>query len=164
MLSKFLNSDLLVVLATPPLTSGVRTLRRVELATSQLGHATVHITNLVSIRTRDVNELSRLEISPKHWQESRAAIARWLTLRPTVLLAYGCSLPVGPTRMAYKMQLAWLGQALHTAEIDEVITVGGRPLHPSRWHRYTSRVHPTLDFEAALRNSYVRSKAAEHFT
>lgn len=159
-----MKGSLLVVLATPPLTSGARTLRRVELATNQLGYSIARIANLVSIETQDVNELSRLEISPRSWLVSRATIEEHLASRPAVLLAYGCSLPVGPARLAYKAQLAWLAGALRAAGVDEVITVGGRPRHPSRWQRHTSRALPALDFESALRDSYVRSSPSAHLT
>jgi hypothetical protein len=153
---------LLAVLATPPLTSGTRTIRRVELATSQLGHSTARIGNLVSIATRDVTDLSRLVIPPRSWIASRAMLEEALESRPTVLLAYGCSMPSGPVRVAYRTQLLWLGQALLAAGVEEVITVGGRPRHPSRWQRHTARAFPALDFESALRRSYVRSSASIH--
>lgn len=158
----WLKGELLVVLATPPLTSGVRTLRRVELATSQLGYSTSRLANFVTIETRDVNDLSRVEIPTQSWMRSRAIIAEHLAVQPAVLLAYGCSLPLGPARAAYKAQLAWLGGALRAAGVNEVITVGGRPFHPSRWQRYTSRVLPALDFESALSNSYIRSSPSLH--
>ena len=159
-----LMRELLVVLATPPLTSGDRTLQRVRLATTQLGYSTTRIANVVSIETQDVNDLSRVDIPTRSWMKSRATIAEHLAVEPAVLLAFGCSLPSGPARTAYKAQLAWLGAALRDAGVTEVITVGDRPFHPSRWQRYTSRAHPGVDFEAALRKSYIRSSPALHLT
>lgn len=161
-MQKASSRPLVVVLATPPLTSGERTLKRVELAAQQLGHVHPIVINLVNWPTQDITDLSRMIIPMSSWLQSRIDIEASLASKPEVLLAFGTTLPTGAMREPYQTQLSWLLTALETAKITEVITLGGRPSHPSRWQRHTSRAHPDLDFADALSRSYVRSDPAVH--
>lgn len=143
------EGNLLVVLSNPPTTSGVRTLRRVELARQTLGFESVSIANLFSIATYRTSGISIEGIDSHGWLDARPPLQTGVTNSEAVILAYGCQEPTGAARLHFREQLAWLESTIQERGIPTWM-VAGRPRHPSRWHRHTFAVFPNLEFEEAL--------------
>lgn len=108
--------------------------------------------NLFPIATNSVLEIAELGAFQKSWLPSREEIRLKLQRSVAVVLAYGVSEPTGRARDHHRDQVATLRQEIAAVNID-IWTVGGRPRHPSRWQRHTSRECPGMDFENALRHS-----------
>lgn len=138
-----------VILASPPMTTGLITLQRVERAAEVLGHSDVAIANLIGVRTRDVNEIAIIGTHAASWLTSRSAILNVVKSTATVLLAFGVTEPSGVARMHYREQLSWLAGVLE-GERNTLVAFRGRPHHPSRWHRYWDGHLKTTDFESYL--------------
>lgn len=140
---------LLAVLATPPLTSGARTLSRVSLAASILGCDEYVAVNLFPVATQSVLDLRTLGAVSAPWEAAREPIHSALMESDLVLLAYGVTKPSGPAGKHFMDQVGWIN-----AQADELgrprYDLAGRPAHPSRWQRYTNRLHPSLDFQSAV--------------
>lgn len=144
---------LLFVLATPPETSGSRTTARVELAREVMNFPRAQAVNLFPIATRSVVDISRLGREREPWDSNRGALKSALDDASAVVLAYGVTEPSGPAKLHHRLQVEWLHEQIIRLEIPSW-TVGGRPRHPSRWQRYTSKVHPSLAFRDALQLSF----------
>jgi hypothetical protein len=141
---------LLAVLANPPLTtSGQRTRDRVALAAQIIGCEEVVVGNLFSLPSKDVTAIGRLGARSDLWCNARADLVDQLSRADDVLLGWGCTEPAGRARSHHRSQIEWLLTAVDVKPI-KIWTVGGLPRHPSRWQRYTSKVHPALPFSAAL--------------
>lgn len=130
---------LVAVLHSPPLGSGIRTLRRVDIAREALGCAKVSVANLYAFPLSNANRLASEGMS-EGWEQARDDIRRALMVTDTsdVLLAYGIQSPSGTQRDLHRAQLAWLEGELSRYDL-RVWTFGGSPYHPSRWHRLTHR-------------------------
>lgn len=143
------SSACVFVLASPPLTDGTRTLRRVDRARELLGFERSIVVNLFPIATRDVLDISASGKTEESWLAARSQIADALQDAGGVVLAYGVSTPLGAARDHHRIQVDWL-----LARIAEQHTktwmVGGRPLHPSRWQRFTYATFPGESFNDAL--------------
>lgn len=150
---------LLAILANPPLTPGWRTLRRVELAREVLGYASVDVANLFAAPSQSTSAIAELGATAGSWLAARPQVQTGVMVADGVLLAYGVSSPVGPARQHYRQQVEWLDEQLASREVP-VWTVGGIPRHPSRWQRWTSRMHPSLDFRSALALSLASREVA----
>lgn len=137
------------ILATPPMTSGDRTLARLELAKRILCADGVVTANLLNIPTRDTNQVSSLGKNPASWNQSRAKIEECVFSSQAILLGFGVTRPSGEAGVHFQSQVAWLRELLveHGAV---VYLVGGRPRHPSRWQRWTARAQPGVPFDEAL--------------
>ena len=106
------------------------------------------VENLFGVRTRDVLDVPLAGAEHSPWIASRAALSAAMVQAEAVLLAWG-SEPTGPARAHHRAQASWLMDEIRTHQL-RAWTVGGRPRHPSRWQRYTSRSYPDLDFRSAL--------------
>lgn len=80
---------LLAILATPPETSGERTLKRLELARQILGFDFVRVVNVLDVPTFRTNGISIVGKEVLPWVESRAAISAGLAGCDGVVLGYG---------------------------------------------------------------------------
>lgn len=142
--------QLLAILANPPLrSSGDRTMRRVAAAAEILDCSTVIIGNMFSIPTVDVLGISMAGCQEEAWLESRRCIADRLETCHVALLAWGLTEPRGRALTYHRNQVAWVTALVRDSGLP-AWSVGGAPRHPSRWQRYTSRVHPDLPFDDAL--------------
>jgi hypothetical protein len=119
---------------------------RVEIARRTLQCNTASVVNLFPSRLDDVNALRD---NAEVWTLGRTQIERELhrTDSSDVLLGYGVGEPVGEARQSFRSQLDWLARALHTSPA-RVWAYGGRPTHPSRWHRVAHRHAPGIGVEA----------------
>lgn len=142
-------TTLLVVGCNPPTTSGVRTRARAELAREILRFDLVRLDNMFSEATYRTGGLAAFPGDDQPWLASRQALEESLDTSDGVLLAYGVSLPAGDARQAFRQQIEWLETEI-SKHAHPVWWVGAAPRHPSRWQRYTYRVHPELLFSEAL--------------
>lgn len=150
------SKHLLAILATPPLaTSGLRTKRRIEMATSLLGCGGHEIANLLDVATNNVVEVNAIGLNPDAWKFSRPALAGGIARADVALLAWGHSSPNGLARTHHRAQVEWVLHELRERSIP-LWAVGPTPRHPSRWQRYTSREFPNLPFSAALGSALAR--------
>lgn len=143
---------LVSVLANPPLTSGVRTMSRVELAGRLLGFGQVRVVNLFALPSRETGEIATLGRSETGWLEARRDLRAGLAGADGVLLAYGASAPTGAARGHFMAQLDWLESQEALRNLPKW-WVGDGPRHPSRWQRWTSRAFPDAEFNDALAKS-----------
>lgn len=140
---------LLAICASPPTTSGIRTLNRLEMARKILRYEKLLIANMFPLPTRSSGELVTLGTQSEPWDLSRKSIESCLDQADGVLLAYGTSAPTGQARVHWKGQVSWLIGRLEGLKCP-VWTVSDEPRHPSRWQRHTFREHPGMPFESAL--------------
>ena len=137
------------VLASPPLTSGARTLGRVKTLARTLDLTSWSVTNLFSLATRSVRDISVLGIDSSAWLAARSDLESEVRRSTDLVLAFGVTRPSGRARSHFLDQLEWLA-----TQIEEVQptcwSISDSPRHPSRWQRYTHRAYPDLAFEDAL--------------
>jgi hypothetical protein len=146
---------LLAILATPPETSGERTLKRLELARQILGFDAVRVVNVLDVPTFRTNGMSTAGKEALPWLESRAAISAGLAECDGVVLGYGVSEPTGAARLHYRTQIDWLWAELRASE-SFIWSVELPPRHPSRWHRLTYRLAPDISFADSLGSVLLR--------
>lgn len=151
---------LVAILASPPLTSGLRSRSRVDLAARLLGFDTAAIANLIAEPTSDVGDLARVGATAAPWRDSRRLVRGTLLDASAVILGWGTTEPLGAARLHHRDQVSWLLSEIAGRRL-ETWTVGGTPRHPSRWQRYTWRTHPELPFENALKASLTRGDLAK---
>lgn len=144
--------NLLCILANPPLGRGERTRARLGLARDILGFETLTISNLFTVPSKDVTDLSTLGAAPAGWVQARQQMESALGVSDGVLLAYGVSEPTGAARQHHRQQVAWVADKVASSGCL-TFQVGDGPRHPSRWQRWTARYHKELEFVAALRAS-----------
>ena len=140
---------LLAILATPPETSGERTLKRLDLAREILGFHRVAVVNVLNIPTFRTGGMATAGAAPEPWIESRPAISNALDECHGVVLGYGVSEPSGPARGHYRNQIDWLWGELR-GRASPIWSVENPPRHPSRWHRLTYKSAPGLVFADVL--------------
>lgn len=138
------------ILATPPLTSGERTLARLELARRLLLAEQVIVANLLDVPTLDTGHVATLGKERGRWFQSRGAVEQCVITCDAVLLGFGVTKPSGEAGIHFQGQVDWLRALLKERGVT-VYMVGGRPRHPSRWQRWTARAHPGVPFDEALR-------------
>jgi len=151
-------TTLVAVLSNPPLTSGSRTAGRVELARRLLAFDRVLVANLLGIPTRSTLDVTRAGADESAWLTAREHLVDALGNAEGVLLAFGVQPPGTPARTYFSAQVAWLAGELRQRRLA-TWTLGGLPRHPSRWQRWTSRAHPGMPFETAVRLGLLRSPA-----
>lgn len=139
----------MIIGSNPPTTSGRRTLARAEQARQVLGFNRYEIVNLFSLPTYRTSGVSAAGTSPSGWLDARPSLAHALDGASAVLMAYGISKPSGEAAKHHVAQVEWLDSEIVERGLP-VWWVGGAPRHPSRWHRYTHRVHPETAFVTAL--------------
>lgn len=145
---------LLVILASPPTTTGHRTLSRLASLRTVVPCSSISIANLCATPARDLPALSEAASRPGAWLGARNPILQGLQECDAVMAAWGLSMLTGPARGFRSDQLHWLIEAAETHGHTEVWTVGGEARHPSRWHQYVSDVHGRTSggpFEERLR-------------
>lgn len=140
---------LLAILATPPETSGERTLKRLELAQKILGFDRVEVANVLDVATYRTNGMNVAGVEAQPWLQSRSLIERRLDECAGVLLGYGVSEPTGPARIHFRNQIDWLWGELK-GRASPIWSVEMPPRHPSRWHRLTFKVAPGVPFAEVL--------------
>ncbi|SMG44516.1 DUF1643 domain-containing protein [Agreia pratensis] len=147
---------LLVLMSNPPsTTTGDRTRRRVELLQTLVGIEETVTANLFSIPTYRTGEISEAGVDADGWLDARPAIVDAMDRCTAVMLAYGGQEPAGQARMHFREQISWAEKLIDARNLP-VWTVGGRPLHPSRWHRFTHSNYPEVPFHDALVRSVKR--------
>lgn len=104
--------------------------------------------------SRSANDISTLGTNEAGWTSARHKILGVLGQSAGVLLAYGVAEPTGLARGFHREQVAWLQDEIVAHDIP-VFQFGDGPRHPSRWHRWTSRVHQGLPFAEAMERSFV---------
>lgn len=145
---------LVAILANPPLTDGLRTLRRVELAAELLGFTDVDTANLFALPSHATGAITELGATERGWVQARPTLATNIRSAQGVLLAYGTRAPLGEARLHFRQQVAWMTEEIANHAVPTWY-VGDGPRHPSRWHRWTHRTYPAMPFAEALRNSIV---------
>jgi hypothetical protein len=151
---------LVAVLSNPPLTDGMRSLRRVDTAARLLGFGDVAVTNLFSLPSHATRAIADLGATEDGWVAARTTLASCLASGNGVLLAYGATPPTGEARHHFRQQVLWLDGLLAHAALP-VWHVGDSPRHPSRWQRWTHRAHPGVPFQEALSRSLVAVEVHE---
>jgi len=136
------GSRLAVILSSPPVRAGRRTRDRVNSLAKLLEVDSYEMANIFAFATTDVNQITTLGASMAPWLQARRPILDALRVSNAVLLAYGVSEPCGVARANCRQQISWLWEAIDSAGISKVFTVGGRPYHPSRWHRLCAKEDP----------------------
>lgn len=151
-----LNGCLAVILANPPLSSGGRTIQRVELATNLLGFSTYRIANIFSVASHSTKEMSMLGKLEQPWLESRTILAETISESDAVLLAYGVTKPSGEAKHHYDSQIEWLRGELENYQ-HSIWQLGDRPHHPSRWQRWTYRQGTDASFRETLGKGFQKT-------
>lgn len=155
-LSSFVGSRLLIIMSNPPLgTSGERTRRRVTLLETLLQARRLMTANLFAVPTYRTGDISVAGQESAGWLNARAELRDGINSSDAVVLAYGSQEPTGTARTHFRSQITWMHDELRLRDVP-IWTVGGRPLHPSRWHRHTFRAHEGKDFPPALLDSLTR--------
>lgn len=132
---------LCAILASPPLTAGVRTRNMVGTAAALLGCDQVLVVNLLNAPTADIPAMSVSGREAEAWLESRSALSAGLAQADELLAAWGKQGLTGPARTHRQDQLAWLGAEASVCGHLTAWAVGAEPRHPSRWHQYVSDRH-----------------------
>lgn len=148
------NGRLVAILANPPVTDGMRTLRRVELAAELLGFTDVGTANLFALPSHATGAIAELGVTEMGWLQARPNLTASINSAEGVLLAYGTTPPAGKARLHFHQQVLWLTEQIAHRSIP-TWHVGDGPRHPSRWQRWTHRTYPETPFLEALRNSIV---------
>lgn len=123
------DGHLLAVLANSPLTSGTRTLRRMELAAELLGFRPFAFANIFALPSHDTGAISTLGVDAEGWLAARPAITDSLVSAGGVLLACGNSKPTGEARTHFRQQVAWVERRIAERQVP-VWQVGDCPRVP----------------------------------
>jgi hypothetical protein len=132
---------LCAVLASPPVTSGLRTMGALKLAANLLGCDVVRVVNLLPIPTHDLPSMSTAGAELACWKGGRPHLTAGLRAGDAILAGWGVSVLTGPARAHQRAQVRWLVNEAARLGCDDVWTVGRQPRHPSRWHQYVSDRH-----------------------
>lgn len=128
---------LVAVLLNPPAnTAGARSRNAVALAATSLGYERLVIGNLCEASTRSVVELNSVDSSA--WLAARAHLAGMLGSATALLAAWGVAGLSGRARHLRDAQVQWLLGEARAVGLTHHWMLGGRPLHPSRWHQFVS--------------------------
>lgn len=145
--------SLVAVLANPPLgTSGSRTLARVALAAELLSADEWSVVNLLDEPTFDVRGISSAGATEPSWLRSRGFVDVALAPGTVVLAAWGVSAPNGMARHFHRRQVEWVQTTCSERRLN-VLAVGKRARHPSRWQRHTAQNYPGVSFREAVARS-----------
>ena len=135
------DRTLVALLASPPTTSGARTMRGVETALPLTGCTHLLVANLYPNPTRDIPSLKQEGSEGKAWLQARPQLQQAVEAAHEVLAGWGLSPLAGLARRHRETQITWLLDLLASLGHDHLWTVGGQPRHPSRWHQYVSDKH-----------------------
>ena len=134
-------ADLCVVLLTPPLTSGTRTIGAVRRGAKILGHENFQIANLMSTATQHARDAALVGADEKPWMSARAELRRGMRQSKELLLAWGVLRHLGPARRHAESQVQWLLDVAEDSGHLGAWSVGHDVRHPSRWHQFTADRH-----------------------
>lgn len=132
------SGGLAVILASPPTTSGTRTLNMARRASAILGFDDLEVVNLFPIATRNTGEISVLGREETHWIDARPALELALSNSESLLAAWGVGTCNGTARRWWALQLEWIATTAPMFGHTKAWTLGPEPRHPSRWHQYVS--------------------------
>lgn len=127
-----------VILASPPVTSGVRTINMALRAAAALGFDGIEIANLFPKATRDTGEISLLGSEENYWLDARPALESLFQRSEGLLAAWGVGSCSGSARRWWADQLEWTATTAAIFGHTQAWTLGPDPRHPSRWHQYVS--------------------------
>lgn len=105
--------------------------------------------NLLALPTYRTGDISQVGQQPSGWLDARSQILKGMSFADAVVLAYGAREPRGAARAHFRSQVHWLHHALRMHDMP-TLSVGGRPLHPSRWHRHAHLAHHQRAFSGPL--------------
>ena len=143
--SNAMERTLVALLASPPRTSGARTMRGVETALPLTGCTRLLVANLYPHPTRDIPSLKDEGSRSRAWLDARPQLELAVETADELLAGWGLSPLTGPARRHREAQIAWLMDLIASLGHDHLWTVGGQPRHPSRWHQYVSDKHQRTD-------------------
>ena len=132
------SGNLCVVLLSPPLTSGSRTLRAVRQAAEVIGCAKFRIANLITVPTWNLRDLDEKALDQRVWIDSRSAMANEVASAGRLLFAWGLLRNLRLARPMAEAQVRWLIGVADEFGHQEAWSVGSDVRHPSRWHQFTS--------------------------
>jgi len=139
--AKSSRGTLCAVLATPPTTSGVRTVNALNLAKNLLGFDRLAVVNLLDVPSRDMRAMAAAGVDHDAWARSRARLESALVEADALLAGWGVRPLTGHAEWYRTEQLAWLRCRARHHGHSEVWAIGAQPRHPSRWHQYVSDRH-----------------------
>ena len=130
-------THLVAILLNPKDSSGITTTyRNIQVASQVLKVTSFEIVNLVSLPTKDLPVLNQLASDPNDWISARGDLRRGIKQGDLVLSAWGLGGFSGQSKVNFQDQKSWLRTYLQSIGVDCVLTIGGRPRHPSRWRQY----------------------------
>lgn len=138
-------TDLCVVLLTPPLTSGTRTIGAVRRGAEILGHKNFQIANLMSTATQHSRDAAVVGADANPWMSAQAELRRGLRQSEELLFAWGVLRHLGPARRHAESQIQWLLNVAEDSGHVGAWSVGDDFRHPSRWHQFTADRHGRTD-------------------
>lgn len=126
------------ILLSPPLTTGVRTLRAVTAAAEALHCRPVSTANLMLTPTRDIRGVAGAGASVEPWLAARPKIVDTIAVCDVLIFAWGLLRVPGSAGRHHAMQTNWLTRQAMSHGHKTAWTLDGEPRHPSRWHQYVS--------------------------
>jgi hypothetical protein len=145
----------LAVLASPPTTSGTRTLNMLKQGMLALGASRLLVANLCVRAAADLPALTNAT-DPSDWAAAQPDLCEGLGKADALLGAWGLFPLSGEARQYRAQQLHWLRLMAEAQGHTRAWALGAEPRHPSRWHQYVSDRHarssggPTLTRLAEL--------------
>lgn len=140
-MSRSHDAQLCVVLLSPPVTSGARTLNAVRRAADVIGHQNLVVVNLFAVRTRSSGNIAELGADEEPWLEARPQLTSSILTTTDLLFAWGLLHHLGAARPAAQQQVGWLLDLAASIGHLSAWSVGHDVRHPSRWHQYTADRH-----------------------
>jgi hypothetical protein len=125
-------------LASPPVTSGQRTLAMLGHALFATGCTELEVVNLCAKRAPDLPALTALARGRSSWTGARHDLKDGLRAADEVLLAWGLDPLAGTARQHRSNQIRWVAREAASVGLIRPWVLGGEPRHPSRWHQYVS--------------------------
>ncbi len=132
---------LCAVLASPSLTSGVRTRQALARLGEVLQVSEIRVVNLLNMPSQDFQDMALVGADEQVWEESRPSITSGVVGADLLLAAWGLADLTGPATTHRRDQIRWFRELAAGLGHEDVLTVGGAPRHPSRWHRLVSDRH-----------------------
>ena len=129
------------ILMNPPVGRGAASLRHLDVARRLLRCDELQISNLFSLSTASVTDITEAGQDLNDWTAAREPISRATGLADEIVLAWGLGGFNGIARQHFRTQVEWVVDDLARRGVDHVWTVGDRPRHPSRWHQFVSDRH-----------------------
>jgi hypothetical protein len=128
------------ILLNPPTSSGLPTIRHLQVAAELLGCDSVVIGNLFATATDDVTVVNIVGAHAAGWTAARPHLLA--ALDSDVLIAgWGVSGLHGAARGHREDQVRWVLESAVARRHPGIWTINGDPRHPSRWHQYVSERH-----------------------